>query len=135
MNYSYQTIAHNTVTDPHDTVPSSKEGKSRPLANDGGQRRIGSEWGVEAAPLDLAEWEAKRDTYHTASMGPLLDKDGLAVAAADVTPAYTNRESGQGTFSARTRRVERFWPTFRLRPGRRRCSSVRSGDRDQGVIS
>ena len=115
MNYDYQTIAHNTVTvtDPRDTVPApGKKGKTRPIANDGGQRRIGSGWGVEAAPLDRAEWEAKRDIYHTASMGPLFDRDGLAVAVADITPAYTNRQSGTGTFSARTRRVERFWRTF-----------------------
>ena len=115
MNYTYQTIAHNTVTvtDPRDTVPApGKDGKTRPIANDGGQRRIGSGWGVEAAPLDRGEWEAKREIYHTASMGPLLDRDGLAVAVADITPAYTNRESGTGTFSARTRRVERFWRTF-----------------------
>ena len=114
MNYSYQTIAHNlvTVTDPNDTVPAPGKDKPRPIANDGGQRRIGSGWGVEAAPLDLAEWEAKRDIYHTATMGPLLDQDGLVVAAADITPAYTNARSGDGTFSARTRRVERFWRIF-----------------------
>ena len=112
MNYTYQTIAHNvvTVTDPNDVVPApGKDGKTRPIANDGGQRRIGSGWGVEAAPLDRNEWEAKRDIYHTGTMGPLLDQGGLVVAAADVTPAYTNSESGRGTFSARTRRVERFW--------------------------
>lgn len=115
MNYTYQTIAHNTVTvtDPGDIVPGPVlEGARRRIANDGGQRRVGSGWGVEAAPLDLAEWQAKRDTYHTASMGPLLDRDGLSVVAADVTPAYTNKASGRGTFSARTRRVERFWRIF-----------------------
>ena len=115
MNYDYQTIAHNTVTvtDPRDTVPApGKDGRTRSIANDGGQRRIGSGWGVEAAPLDRAEWEAKRDIYHTASMGPVLDRDGLTVAVADITPAYTNPQSGTGTFSARTRRVERFWRTF-----------------------
>jgi hypothetical protein len=67
---------------------------------------------VEAAPIDRTEWEAKRDIYHTATRGPLLDQDGLAVVAADVTPAYTNTASGNGTFSARTRRVERFWRVF-----------------------
>ena len=115
MNYSYQTIAHNTVTvtDHEDTVPGpSEDGTRRPIANDGGQRRIGSGWGVEAAPLDLNEWETKRDIYHTASMGPLLDQDGLAVAVAGITPAYTNQKSGTGTFSDRTRRVERFWRIF-----------------------
>jgi Heparinase II/III-like protein/Domain of unknown function (DUF4962) len=114
MNYTYQTIAHNvvTVTDPNDTVPGPGKEAPRPIANDGGQRRIGSGWGVEAAPVDRDEWEAKRDIYHTATMGPLLDKDGLAVVAADITPAYTNARSGDGTFSARTRRVERFWRIF-----------------------
>ncbi len=114
MNYTYQTIAHNlvTVTDPNDTVPAPGKEASRPIANDGGQRRIGSGWGAEAAPLDRSEWEAKRDIYHTATMGPLLDQGGLAVAAADITPAYTNVRSGEGTFSARTRRVERFWRIF-----------------------
>jgi VanZ family protein len=114
MNYTYQSIAHNvvTVTDPQDTVPAPGKDKPRPIANDGGQRRIGSGWGVEPAPLDRREWEAKRDIYHTAAMGPLLDQGGLVVAAADITPAYTNRRSGDGTFSARTRRVERFWRIF-----------------------
>jgi hypothetical protein len=114
MNYTYQTIAHNvvTVTDPKDTVPAPGKDKPRPIANDGGQRRIGSGWGVEAAPLDRGEWEAKRDIYHTATMGPLLDQGGLVVAATDITPAYTNLRSGEGTFSARTRRVERFWRIF-----------------------
>lgn len=114
MNYDYQTIAHNTitVTDPDDTVPAPGKKQPRPIANDGGQRRIGSGWGVEAAPLDLAEWEAKRDIYHTGTMEQVLDQDGLTVGVADITPAYTNRESGHGTFSARTRRVERFWRTF-----------------------
>ena len=67
MNYTYQTIAHNaiTVTDPSDNVPAPGKDKARPIANDGGQRRIGSGWGVEAAPLDRAEWEAKRETYQT----------------------------------------------------------------------
>jgi VanZ family protein len=114
MNYTYQTVAHNvvTVTDPQDTVPAPGKEKPRPIANDGGQRRVGSGWGVEAAPLDRSEWEAKRDIYHTAAMGPLFDQGGLVVAATDITPAYTNRQSGDGTFSARTRRVERFWRIF-----------------------
>lgn len=116
MNYTYQTIAHNTitVTDPDDTVPAPANAgeKPRPIANDGGQRRIGSGWGVEAAPLDLTEWEAKRDIYHTATIERLFDQDGLTVAVADITPAYSNEHSGTGTFSHRTRRVERFWRTF-----------------------
>ncbi len=117
MNYTYQTIAHNTitVTDPDDTVPAPPRRKGqppRPIANDGGQRRTGSGWGVEAAPLTLAEWKRKRDIYHTATMKKVFMRDGLVVAIADITPAYTNDQSGKGTFSARTRRVEKFSRTF-----------------------
>ncbi len=138
MNYSYQTIAHNTitVTDPADRVPApANQGEQRRvIANDGGQRRIGSGWGVEAAPLDLDEWQAKRDTYHTGKIEKLVDKDGVVAAVADLTAAYTNEQSGQGTFSHRTRRVERFWRTFgydrvddvdrRLRPGQRHARRI-----------
>ena len=116
MNYGYQTVAHNTitVTDPDDVEPApEKQGnKPRQIANDGGQRRIGSGWGVEPAPLDRAEWEAKRRIYHTGAIERLVDKDGITVAAADITPAYTNERSGKGTFSHRTRRVERILRTF-----------------------
>ncbi|HTS20184.1 MAG TPA: VanZ family protein [Casimicrobiaceae bacterium] len=114
MNYTYQSIAHNlvTVTDSADTESGPGKDKPRSIANDGGQRRIGSGWGVEAAPLDRVEWSAKRDIYHTGEMGEVLDHGGLVVAAADITPAYTNSSSGEGTFSARTRRVERFWRIF-----------------------
>lgn len=116
MNYTYQTIAHNTltVTDPEDTVPmpARKDKPPRPIANDGGQRRIGSGWGGDAAPLDRGEWESKRDTYHTGKIAKLFEQDGLTVAVADITPAYTNARSGDGRFSERTRRVERAWRVF-----------------------
>jgi hypothetical protein len=115
MNYSYQTIAHNTITvqDPDDTVPAPRENKPpRQIANDGGQRRIGSGWGIEAAPLDLDEWQRKREIYHTGTIEKHLIRDGLAIAVSDITPAYTNKHSGQGTFSHRTRRVEHLWRTF-----------------------
>lgn len=116
MNYTYQTIAHNTltVTDPDDTVPAPGRDKKPPrdIANDGGQRRIGSGWGVEAAPLDLAEWQQKRDIYHTGRIEKSLIENGLTVAIADLTPAYTNELSGKGTFSHRTRRVEEFRRLF-----------------------
>jgi len=116
MNYTYQTIAHNVVTvrDPKDTVPApgNDERPPRPIANDGGQRRIGSGWGVEPAPLDLREWQQKREIYHTATMLRVDRQDGRVIAEADLTPAYTNRLSGRGTFSHRTRRVERYTRTF-----------------------
>ena len=116
LNYSMQTIAHNaiTVTDPDDTVPmpAAPNEKPRAIANDGGQRRVGSGWGIEPAPLDLAEWQAKRELYHTGRIARYEDRDGITLAVADVTPAYTNKLSGKGTFSNRTRRVERAWRVF-----------------------
>lgn len=115
MNYTYQTIAHNTVTvfDPQDTVPViDRQGKLRSFANDGGQRRIGSGWGVAMAPINRAEWEAARELYHTGRIEAYFDGDGLTVAVADVTAAYTNALSGTGAFSHRTRRVERAWRIF-----------------------
>src|SRR3569623_236336 len=116
MNYSYQTIAHNTltVTDPNDTLPMPSKDKKPPrdIANDGGQRRIGSGWGVEPAPLDLDEWQGKSEIYHTGRIEHLLQDDGLTVAIADLTPAYTNSFSGRGTFSHRSRRVEKFTRLF-----------------------
>ena len=115
MNYAYQTIAHNTLTvrDPDDTVPAPRENKPpRQIANDGGQRRVGSGWGIEAAPLDLKEWLSKREIYHTGKIENLVVRDGLVAVVTDITPAYTNRYSGQGTFSHRTRRVKRLWRTF-----------------------
>lgn len=117
MNYSYQAIAHNTltVTDPADTLPGPPrpgQQEPRPIANDGGQRRVGSGWGNEPAPIDLAEWESLRPLYDTGRVLARLDEDGLNMAHADITPAYTNHRSGSSTFSDRTRRVERFWRTF-----------------------
>ena len=115
MNYAYQSIAHNTMTvhDPEDTVPAPRSDETpRPIANDGGQRRVGSGWGIDAAPLDLDEWMAKRNIYHTGSMEKLVIDADLAIAVADLTPAYTNRHSGKGTFTDRTRRVEQFIRSF-----------------------
>lgn len=116
MNYAYQSIAHNlvTVTDPADNEPGPgfDHATPRSYANDGGQRRIGSGWGVDGAPLDVEQWRQRRDTYHTGRIAAHLAEDGLAIAVADVTPAYTNEQSGRGSFADRTRRVERMWRVF-----------------------
>ncbi|HRP94638.1 MAG TPA: heparinase II/III family protein [Rhodocyclaceae bacterium] len=115
MNYTYQTIAHNTVTvfDPQDRVSVvDRHGKERAFANDGGQRRVGSGWAVATAPINRAEWETFRELYHTGRIEAYFDGDGLTVAVADVTAAYTNALSGTGAFSHRTRRVERAWRIF-----------------------
>jgi len=114
MNYTYQSIAHNvvTVTDPSDTVPVKRKDTGRYVANDGGQRRIGSGWGVEAAPLDLSEWMDKRTIYHTATITHFEDNNNTTITTADLTAAYTNALSGTGTFSHRTRRIEAYFRTF-----------------------
>ena len=117
MNYSYQTIAHNviTVTDPDDNIPAppkKRDDPPRQIANDGGQRRIGSGWGVESAPLDLDEWLRKSEIYQTGKIERYYDKDDLVIAVADITSAYTNKYSGKGYFSDRTRRVEKYWRTI-----------------------
>ncbi len=93
MNYAYQTIAHNTVTvkDPDDTVPAPrKDNHHVRLPMTAGKRRIGSGWGIEAAPLDLQEWRKRRDLYQTGSMERIFIEDDLVIAVADLTPAYTN---------------------------------------------
>ena len=113
MNYAYQSIAHNlvTVTDPADNAQSS--GKVvRSIANDGGQRRIGSGWGINSAPIDQTDWQDQRDLYHTGKIKHYAATPDSVVVVADVTPAYTNSQSGAGEFSHRTRRVERLWRTF-----------------------
>jgi hypothetical protein len=113
MNYTYQSIAHNliTVTDPADDAPSS--GKDvRMIANDGGQRRIGSGWGLASAPIDLNDWLDQRDLYQTGTLQRYFEGHDSVVAVADITPAYTNGQSGAGEFSHRTRRVDRMWRTF-----------------------
>jgi VanZ family protein len=113
MNYTYQSIAHNlvTVTDPDDNA--TADGKTvRDIANDGGQRRVGSGWGLSSAPIDVTDWQDQRDLYHTGKIERYYADQDSVVAVADVTPAYTNSQSGSGEFSHRTRRVERLWRTF-----------------------
>lgn len=117
MNYSYQTIAHNTitVTDPDDTVPGPPAKRSEPsqhYANDGGQRRIGSGWRTGPAPRDLEDWQKDIETYHTGDMRKVFIEDSFTVGIGDVTPAYTNELSGKDTFAHRTRRVDKFIRLF-----------------------
>lgn len=114
LNYTYQTIAHNTIVvhDPEDTVPMPSGDATRAIANDGGQRRVGSGWGIGPAPIDAREWVEKQESFHTATtLGVHLAED-LSIVSADLTPAYTNALSGKGTFAARTRRVEGLVRTF-----------------------
>ncbi|MAD62020.1 VanZ family protein [Haliea sp.] len=116
LNYSYQSIAHNvvTVTDPADDapMPSKTEGEpSRVIANDGGQRRVGSGWG-RAAPLDYLHWQQQEEHYRTVGEVRHGDTDGVSWVVADLTPAYTNAASGTGDFSARNKRIRHYQRSF-----------------------
>lgn len=106
LSYAYQTVAHNsiTVTDPNDRAAWPKF-PNRLVANDGGQRRVGSGWGAHAAPLTLGQWQQQRAEYHTGRMRYFQDQDGLVVAVTDISPAYANRHSAKGAFYARTPRT------------------------------
>lgn len=116
LNYTAQSVAHNlvTVTDPDDRVampPRKQNAPERQIANDGGQRRVGSGWG-RAAPLDLAHWRQQVEHYRTVGDRRWGEDGALVWKVADLTPAYTNSLSGTGDFAARTRRVEDYQRTF-----------------------
>jgi len=113
LNYAYQSIAHNvaTITDPDEAsaISNNEFNKSpRPIANDGGQRRIGGNMELYPHPLDLNEWQAKRDLYHTGKIIEYSDHNDIVRISADITAAYNNRFSGEGTLSSRTERVKRY---------------------------
>ena len=113
LNYAYQSIAHNvaTITDPDETAAISNNdfNKSpRPIANDGGQRRIGGNMELYPHPLDVNEWNAKRELYHTGTIIDFSDQNDIVSITADITAAYNNRFSGEGTLSSRTERVKRY---------------------------
>lgn len=117
LNYAYQTIAHNvaTVTNPAEAAAISNNEFSRTtrsIANDGGQRRVGGNLELYPHPLDLDEWQAKAEIYHTGRITELKQRDGVVMVSADISAAYTNRFSGEGTVSSRSRRVERYLRTF-----------------------
>ncbi len=117
LNYAYQTIAHNvaTITDPDEAaaISNNEFNKSpRPIANDGGQRRIGGNMELYPHPLDINEWNAKRDIYHSGKIIHFADQNDIVRITADITAAYTNKFSGEGTLSSRTRRVERYLRTI-----------------------
>ena len=118
LNYTYQSIAHNVVLvyDPDDDEPLQTQKGLREIANDGGQRRVGSGWGLNPAPLDLAEWQEKAELYRTARVIDRIVDDDFSAVTADLTPAYNNSLSRKGAFSHRTHRVTRYIRTFAYHP-------------------
>jgi len=116
LNYSVQTVAHNlvTITDPDDSraMPARKRGdEGRAIANDGGQRRVGSGWG-RPAPRDQTDWLRQKIHYQTVGTRLQGEQHNVVWMRADLTPAYTNKLSGSGDFAARTRRVRHYQRTF-----------------------
>lgn len=121
LNYAYQTIAHNvaTITNPDETAAVSNNDYNkapRPIANDGGQRRIGGDIEIYPNPLDVNEWNARHDIYHTGSITQIAEQNGIVTVTADITAAYTNKFSGEGTLSSRTLRVNRYLRTIMYDP-------------------
>ena len=116
LNYTYQSIAHNviTVTDPDDRqpMPPLREGATqRHIANDGGQRRVGSGWG-RPAPRDRVQWLREQDHYRTVGKSLRGEDHGVVWMVADLTPAYTNLGSGKGDFAERSKRVDHYQRSF-----------------------
>lgn len=126
LNYMYQSVAHNvlTIIDPKENsiLPGkSKRAKDgtlkkradRKIANDGGQRRVGSGWG-QPAPLDYRDWILQSETYRTVGrvLGNTDPESDVSWVNADLTPAYTNARSGTGDFWARSKRTDRYLRTF-----------------------
>jgi len=89
----------------------SKRDVGRSLANDGGQRRVGSGWGL-AAPKDHQDWLGQKNHYQTVGERLQGDDGNVVWMTADLTPAYTNSLSGPGQFAERTRRVAQYQRTF-----------------------
>jgi hypothetical protein len=120
--YARQTIAHNTitVTDPADYYPttafgmydSAGNGLELPMANDGGQRRIGSPYNQNfpqlVSPNVLGDWLRNWDYYHTGQMVGFASTAAYTYSAVDITAAYNNKYSaGSPNATNRTNRVQK----------------------------
>ena len=72
---------------------------------------MGSSWG-RPGPLDYQHWHQQRDHYRTVGAS-LQGEDGdLIWKVADLTPAYTNAQSGRGGFAERSLRVTQYQRSF-----------------------
>jgi hypothetical protein len=125
LQYARQTIAHNalTITDSSDVYPTqlftvnvqdSNEAKV-PLANDGGQRRVGSPYNehqeffasLMGSPANLAAWQAASVYFDTASLLQYQSTADYTYAAVNITAAYNNSFSATSPNAAnRTNRVQ-----------------------------
>ncbi len=134
LNYKRQTISKNSMTvyDPADTFTTVVE---RPLANDGGQRRIDGYFGVGAPSIyderlalayeewslgggagrlpspssasSLQLWKNQGDTFLMGRITAFDTNKEYGFVSADLTRAYTNEQSGSNPIH-RTRRVRQW---------------------------
>ena len=106
--YTLQAISQNTILieDSADDYPAEtyyilhKNGSTtyENMPNDGGQRRVGSDFNVSnfstplQSPYDPAQWMRSREYYHQGRLvGYSIGTGGkFAYAAVDITPAYNN---------------------------------------------
>lgn len=121
LNYAVQSIAHNvvTVTDPAELGPGARPAPAvriDQVANDGGQRRVGSGWG-RPAPLDLMDWSLQANHYETVGRSLQGIHRDLVWKTAELTPAYTSYDSGVDLFTERGDRVSNYLRSFAYLPG------------------
>jgi len=142
LNYRRQAISKNAILvyDPADTF-TTKLGK--PLANDGGQRRVDGYFGVDAPSIydyplaqafqawtsfgrltsipmpaarsSLKQWKEQADTFLMGRITAFDSRKEFGFVSADLTRAYTNEQTG-GDPIHRTRRV-REWKRLLLFAG------------------
>lgn len=134
MNYRRQTVSKNSLL-VHDPADSFTMPGGRPLANDGGQRRLDGMFGVPAPsiydePLALAHeawtaaggagplprpsststlqlWKNQADTFLMGQITAFTTRKEFGYVSADLTRAYSNAQSGSNPIH-RTRRVRQW---------------------------
>lgn len=108
INYSMQAVAHNVilVRDPKEPTPKTIAGM--PAANDGGQRRVGSGYNHPPSPDNLNHWKHYKDDFETGTIKAYQYGDDFVYTAGDITAAYTNRKTGDGSLHNRNKRVKQW---------------------------
>lgn len=108
INYSMQAIAHNVITvkDPEEPEPELRPGLK--VANDGGQRRVGSGFSWPPSPDHLNHWKKYIDDYEMGDIVAFQHGEDYVYIAGDITAAYTNGKTGDGSIHNRNRRVEKW---------------------------
>lgn len=110
FQYYRQAISRNTITitDTSDvyagetfTILNHTGSTTDPVPNDGGQRRMGSDYNAGGStlqqwmqsPMDTSQWSRTREGYKSGKLVALTTGTGWAFAAADITAAYNNAYS------------------------------------------